>query len=112
MDQELKRLKLHEYLVTILGTRYVYFDPPESLRIQYPCIIYELDGMDTTFADNRPHRITRRYQVTVVMPVTNDPTERASQNAVSDKIATLPMCTFSRSFPADNLNHHVYDLYF
>ena len=43
-----RRLELHEILCTILGSRNVYFQPPESIKMNYPAIVYGLDDMQTT----------------------------------------------------------------
>lgn len=48
------RLRLSQILRSLLGTSNVYFQPPGS-GMKYPCIKYELDGENTTFADNKPH---------------------------------------------------------
>jgi hypothetical protein len=99
-----QRLELHEILKGIMGANQVYFQPPEDLAMTYPCITYERDDADTKFADNSPYRYTKRYQVTVM--------DRDPDSEFPDKVAKLPMCTFSRAFKADNLNHDVFNLYF
>jgi len=85
-------------------TPHVYFQPPNNLEMQYPCIVYSLDGIRTEFADNRPFRHTKRYQVTVI--------DRNPLTDLPDKVVELPMSEFSRSFTADNLYHYVINLFF
>lgn len=99
-----RRLQLHELFCEILGTRYVYFQPPESVRMNYPAIVYGLDDIENTYADGEAYLSTRRYAVTVI---DEDP-----DNLIVDKIALLPMCRFSRHYEKDNLNHDVFELYF
>lgn len=99
-----RRLDLHELLVALLGSRHVYFQPPANVQMEYPAVIYERDSADTKFADNGPYRYTKRYQVTVI--------DRNPDGNIPDKVAALPMCTFSRYFAADTLNHDVFSLYF
>ena len=82
----------------------VYFQPPSTLKMQYPCIRYERDAANTEFAGNKPYRYTKRYQVMVIT--------RESDSPIPDKIAELPMCTFDRWYAAENLNHDVFNLYF
>ena len=60
------RLRLHEELVNILGSRYVYFQPPESIKLNYPCIIYERYDISNTFADDDVYLDPRQYRITVV----------------------------------------------
>ena len=45
-------LRLQETLETILGSENVYFQPPESYKIEYPCIIYERANIKAIKADN------------------------------------------------------------
>jgi hypothetical protein len=99
-----QRLDLDAALRTLLGSNNVYFQPPPSIKMVYPCIVYKRSNVDTKFADNRPYLIEKRYQVTVIA---SDP-----DSDIPDKLALLPKCTFDRHFTADNLNHDVYNLYF
>lgn len=99
-----QRLQLQSLLEEILGSSNVYFQPPSNIQMQYPCIIYKWDSAETIFADNSPYRYSKRYQVTVI---DSDP-----DSGIPDKIAALPMCKFDRFYPADNLNHDVFNLFF
>lgn len=98
------RLNLQSLLEDLLGTRNVYFQPPNNVQMQYPCIVYTRDNADTKFAGNLPYRYTKRYQVTII--------DRDPDSPIHDKVAALPMCIFDRSFAANNLNHDVFSLYF
>lgn len=99
------RLQLSEILNKIMGVaKRVYFQPPATAKISYPCIIYKFDDIDTAFADNNPYSLTKKY---VVMAVTKDP-----DSDLPMKIAQLPMCTMNRAYTADNLYHYIFDLYF
>lgn len=98
------RLELQTLLEDILGSRNVYFQPPETLKISYPCIIYTRDYAVTNFADNNPYTHTKRYSVTVI--------DKNPDSLIPDKIAALPLSTFVRHFTADNLNHDIYNVYF
>lgn len=98
------RLELHDILVSILGSSNVYFQPPESISLKYPCIIYNRDYIKTEFADNSPYTLGKRYSVTVI---TKDP-----DSDIPDDIAAMPKCSFERHFTADNLNHDIFNLYF
>lgn len=96
------RAKLHVILLTLAD--HVYFQPPENIRLEYPCIIYRRDSADTKFADNRPFRYEKRYQV---MVIDQDP-----DSPIPDKVAGLPSCVFERHYTADLLNHDVFNLFF
>lgn len=82
----------------------VYFQPPETLKITYPCIVYKRDNEYTEFADDLPYHRRKRYQVTVI--------DRDPDSGIPDKVGDLPLCRFARFFTADNLNHDVFNLYF
>lgn len=99
-----RRLELHEILVSILGGRNVYFQPPPSIRMKYPCIVYELDDIHTMKADNSKYADKRRYKITVI---DSDP-----DSEFIDKLLELQYCSFDRFYAADNLNHFVFTLYY
>jgi hypothetical protein len=99
-----RRLELHELLVDLLGSRSVYFQPPNNTQIQFPCIVYQRDAAETKFAGNLPYLYQKRYSVTVI--------DRDPDSPIPDRIAALPMCSFNRFFTADGLNHDVFTLFF
>lgn len=98
------RLELQELLEELLESRNVYFQPPEGKKIQYPCIVYRRDRVNTAFANDLPYRREKRYQVTVI--------DRDPDSPIPDRIGALPKCSFDRFFTADNLNHDVFRIFF
>ena len=98
------RLELHTLLTSILGSDNVYFQPPESISLKYPCIIYKRDYIKTDFADNFPYTLGKRYLVTVI--------DKNPDSVIPDRIAELPKSSFDRHFTSDNLNHDIFNLYF
>lgn len=101
---EKRRLELHEKLCGILGSRNVYFQPPESIKLKYPAILYSLDDVRKTHANDGTYLSALRFSVTVI---DEDP-----DGAVSEKILELPLCRFNRRYQSDNLNHDVFELYY
>lgn len=99
-----RRLELHEILCTILGSRNVYFQPPESIKINYSAIVYGLDDIDNQYANGGVYLSHRRYSVTVIV---KDP-----DSEIVNKVALLPNCRFNRSYQKDNLNHFVFTLFY
>ena len=100
-----RRLQLHEILCDILGSRNVYFQPPASVFLKYPCIKYTLSGVDARRADNGLYKKVDRYEI---IAITSDP-----DSDIIDKVLTrFPMCRFDRWYAADNLNHYVFTLYY
>jgi hypothetical protein len=100
-----RRLKLHEELVSILGSRNVYFQPPESVKLKYPCIIYTRQRPDTIRADDRIYRDVTRYQITFI---TKDPEDKRAREILYH----FQMISASNEGVTDNLYHHYFDLYY
>jgi hypothetical protein len=98
------RVDLQAILEAIMGNDHVYFQPPTNVQMVYPSIVYKRDLAETEFADNKPYRYKKRYQVTVI--------DRDPDSGIPDKIAALPMCVFDRHYTADNLNHDVFTIFF
>lgn len=98
------RSQLHDLLKELLDSDNVYFQPPATKQMEYPCIRYELAPADTRFAGNSPYTYTKRYKVTVIA--------KDQDSDIPDKIAQLPMCLHNRYYAANNLNHNVFNLYF
>ena len=98
------RLELQQILVGVLGSNNVYFQPPPSFRINYPCIIYKRDYQESKFSGNKPYFLQSRYMITIV--------DKNPDSDIPDRIAMLPMCTFDRFYTADNLNHTVYKIFY
>lgn len=97
-----RRLQLHQILTEIAPN--VYFQPPEDLKMSYPCIVYQRDYADTKFADNEVYSHTPRYQLTVI--------DQDPDGEIREKVAALPRCLYTRFFAANQLNHDVFSLYF
>ena len=98
------RLELHEKLCELLGTRNVYFQPPSTHKMSYPCTRYELSNVDSRFANNMPYNHEKSYTLTVI--------DKDPDSKIPDSILALQKCKFDRSYTADNLNHWVFTLYF
>lgn len=98
------RPELHEILVTLLGSGNVYFQPPPTVMMKYPCVVYRRENMDIRHANDHPYKHKKRYQITVI--------DQNPDSVIPDKIAELPMCAYDRFYTADNLNHDVFQLFF
>lgn len=99
-----QRLELQALLLDLLGSDDVYFQPPPTVTMQYPCIVYNREFVDIAHADNMPYKNKKRYQITVI--------DRDPDSDIPDKVAQLPRCGYDRNFMADGLNHDVFHLYF
>lgn len=99
----MERLDLQMLLERLLTTTNVYFQPPETVKMKYPCIVYTLSSADTRFADNNPYTVKKRYTITVI--------DYNPDSKIPDQVAGLPMCIFERFYTQNNLNHWVYNIY-
>jgi|SRR5689334_14483325 len=96
------RVDLQTLLKTLCDN--VYFQPPPSVQMSFPAIVYRRSDIKTEFADNSPYKNKKRYQVTVI--------DKNPDSDVPDKVLALPSCSYNRFFTAEGLNHDVYDLFF
>lgn len=104
------RQDLQNKLQTIIGARQdgkqnVFFQPPESVSLVYPCLVYKRSSGDIKYANNMPYTFTHSYEITLI---TKDP-----DSILVDKIIkSFNMIRYSRYFSTDNLNHDIFELYF
>ena len=47
------RIGLHEILCETLGSKNVYFQPPESVKMNYPAIVYSRSDIENDHANNQ-----------------------------------------------------------
>lgn len=100
-----RRLKLQTELEELLGTRNVYFQPPESKSLKYDCIVYNRSNIDGRNANNYKYTLTDRYDVTIIY--------RNPDSELPHKMLERFMyCSHSRHFVVDNLYHDVFTLYY
>ena len=97
------RPALQTLLEKLLESRNVYFQPPESIKMNYPAIVYSLNTVDKLHANDNAYKLLTAYSVTLI---DKDPDTRFLA-----PILTLPYCSFNRFYRADNLNHWVFTLY-
>ena len=100
-----KEPTLDRQFMEILGTGNVYFQPPESIKLRYPCIVYAKDGYKMQQADNKNYIISQKYSVTVIY---EDPDENISKRILEH----FSKCSFDRTYKADNLYHDNLILYY
>lgn len=98
------RLELHSKLVELFGSKNVYYQPPESIKMEYPAIKYSKIIVRNSYANNTPYIQSTGYQIIVI--------DSKPDNPVIKKLLALPMCSYDRNYRADNLNHDVLTLYY
>lgn len=98
------RMDLQVLLETLLGSTNVYYQPPETLKMNYPAIIYSKSRIDTKKADDSTYLKNTRYNIIVV--------DKKPDNPVIDKLLALQYCSYDRHYPSDKLNHDSLTLYY
>lgn len=100
----MSRLEVQEAFERLDDSLHVYYQPPESVKIKYPAIIYSVNDYVQRFADNYLYNKDRSY---LVMLVHQDP-----DNPIVEKLLwAFPKMRFDRYYVSDNLHHYVYVLY-
>lgn len=100
-----RRLELHEYLMEILGNKNVYFQPPVSVQLLYPCVIYSVGNGDIKRADNSVYTYTNSYEIMFIY-------KKPNMDILEQMLRSFSMCSVSRVYVADNLNHYVFNVYY
>ena len=98
------RADLQSLFEDILGTQNVYYQPPESIKLKYPCIIYALSDIYTRNADDIHYSMHKSY---TVMIISRDP-----DNTIAEDILQLPRSRFDRRYVVDNLYHDILTIYY
>ena len=96
---------LQKELSDMFSPNKVYYAPPESIKLTYPCIIFFRDYIKLEKADNRNYSKFNRYQLTVI--------DRDEDNPIIEEILDKYVgASYDRHYVADNLYHDVISLYY
>lgn len=98
------RLELQTMLETLLGSRNVYYQPPATVKMSYPAIVYSRSNIRNIHANNDVYLQDKAYRVTVI--------DKNPDSPIVDLVSKLPLCAFQQHYTADNLNHDVFLLYY
>ena len=99
------RLELQQELEDVLGSRNVYFQPPESVKMKYDAIVYSLSNMRLDYADDLSYKRHKQYDILVI--------SRNGDNQIADHLLDhFKWIRFDRRYVADNLYHDALSLYY
>ena len=98
------RLNLQTMLEEILGSKNVYFNHPESVKMKYDAIRYYRKEINNTFANDSVYKQDNCYELIVIY--------RDPDSDIPIKISKLPRCNHDRQYVSDNLIHDVFTLYY
>ena len=96
---------LHSKLETVPGIKAVYFQPPSTKKLEYPCIIYQFEGYEERYGNNKEYLAWPKYSVTVV-----DYDVESMLPVYMKAIRGNYIVNLNRFFVSDNLNHWVFNL--
>lgn len=99
-----RRCELQALLERAAGNSHVYYQPPPSVQIIYPAIIYSRNDIENRHADNNVYKQDHCYEVIVI--------DKKPDSVIVDTVSKLPKCRFNRHYTADNLNHDVFIIYY
>lgn len=105
MGAEPRRYEFQAKLAECLGSKNVYFNPPESMKISYPCIVYARSRKSIKRADDNAYSTRTGYDVTII--------QRDPDASIVDSIFySFPYVQYNRTFVSENLYHDVFVIYF
>lgn len=96
-----ERLALSDKLHEICD--HVYYQPPEGLKLDYPCLVYQLADIEPWRADNKIYHKNVKYTLTVI--------DRDPDSELRDKVSELSFCRMTRTFVNENIHHWVFNIY-
>lgn len=99
-----ERLKFDSYLRGLYPQLPIYYQPPENLKLTYPCVIYKLTNIKETYADDLRYSNIRHYSVTII--------DRNPDSEYPDRLSNTRYCSFDRSYASENLHHFVFSVYY
>ena len=99
------RIQLHEKLLANFGDYHVYYQPPPTIKMEYPAIVYSLSNIRARHADDRAYLGYKRYTIIFIH---RDP----DVDHFDDMTSAFSMCSFERRYVADNLYHDVYGIFY
>lgn len=100
-----ERIDLHNKLCEILGNSRAYFQPPESMQLKYPCIVYSRNSDYANKANNKLYMYEHSYQLIYI-------TDDGETDMPLRLLRAFPKCRQGQPYPADNLYHFPFDLYY
>lgn len=105
----IRRLQLSEELHSLLKENgyqdNVYYQPPETVLMSYPCIRYNRSNISAKYADDIRYMSKDQYTLIVI--------DSNPDSKIPDILLNhFAMINFDRSYSAENLNHFVLTLFY
>ena len=98
------RIDLSNKFKEILGNTNVYFQPPESQKLKYDCIVFKDITPFTKRANNFVYILNHKYRATYI-------TSNPKSPIVDRMLREFQMIDRVNDFITDGLYHYVYEIY-
>lgn len=105
MDDLERRLQLQSKLEEVIGSRHVYFQPPETMRLEYPCVVYFKNALPVKYANNKIYKKKQAYTLTYV----DKNPDSEMPNTILHAFSFIRTDSYYRT---EGLNHTKFTLYF
>lgn len=102
---ETSRVELQRKLEAILDSSEVYFQPPESIRMSYPSIVYDVYRVKQRFANDSSYRKVPGWSVKII-------DRNEDVDWIYKMLDSFPYCSLERTYTADNLTHYSFIIYY
>lgn len=86
-----------------LGSDNVYFQPPETMKLSYPCIVFSETRPKVVFANNELYRDMKAFRVIYM--------DSLPTSDVPDKIKRIRYSSLEQIYKSGNLNHYAFTIY-
>lgn len=96
------RVELQELLKEYCDT--VYFQPPSSIRINYPCIVYNRSTDYINRANDKLYMQEKMYRVTVM--------DKNPDSDIADRLQELPWAVIISRDVIDNIYQTTLNIYY
>ena len=98
------RTRLHSVLQETAPGVTLYYQPPENIKLTYPCIVYTFDKIKSLEANNSRYIRYDKYTIKLIGSLSD-------VEKWSDRILDLRYCNLDTTFVSDGLYHYVYQIY-
>lgn len=81
----------------------VYYQPPSSKTLQYPCIVFSRENVDQTYANDKIYFLRQNWQIKCI-------STDSEWDVPKRLLESMQFIEFDRTYPADNLYHTILNL--
>ena len=99
-----KRKELQIILENILGSDQVYFQPPETIKMSYPAIVFSFDGIYNKKANNKQYITRFVFHATLI-------TKSVNSDQFLNALLNLEYCSLDKPYMSDGLYHYPFTIY-